>query len=68
MSFCHPASMTALVLLVASGHTGVPRVRTAPEASDVALFVLAVLAVWFVRRRLRARFHTRDQRPPTRRD
>ena len=34
--------------------------RTAPEVSDVALFVVAVLAVWFVRRRLRARFRRKD--------
>ena len=35
--------------------------RTAPEWSDVALFVVAVLAVWFVRRRLRDRFRRRDR-------
>ena len=34
--------------------------RTAPEPSDVALFAVAVLAVWFVRRRLRARFRRED--------
>lgn len=43
------------VLAVASGHTGVARVRTGPELSDAALFVMAVLGVWFVRRGLRAR-------------
>lgn len=52
--------MTALILAVASGHTGVARVRTGPELSDVALFVVAALAVWFVRRALRARFRKRD--------
>ena len=45
---------------VASGHTGVPRVRTGPELSDLALFALAVLAVWFVRRALRRRFAPKD--------
>ena len=54
--------MIALLLAVASGHTGVARVRTGPEASDVALFLLAVLAVWFVRRRLRTRFRDRPRR------
>ena len=34
--------------------------RTSPELSDVALFVLAALAVWFVRRSLRKRFGRRD--------
>ena len=43
-------------LAVASGHSGVPRPRTGPEASDIALFVCACLAVWFVRRALRRRF------------
>ena len=47
------------LLLAASGHSGVARVRTGPELSDAALFVAAVLAVWFVRRRLRARFRDR---------
>ncbi len=66
--------MIPLLLAVASGHTGVARVRTGPEASDVALFLLAVLAVWFVRRRLRARFRDRpnghrvNRRGPDRRD
>ncbi len=33
-----------------------PAARTAPEASDVALFVMAAAGVWFVRRALRRRF------------
>lgn len=41
---------------VASGHSGAARVRTGPELSDLALFVVAVLAIWFVRRALRRRF------------
>lgn len=40
---------------VASGHTGVPTPRTGPEPSDIALFLLAALALWFVRRTLRRR-------------
>ncbi len=38
------------------GHSGVAGVRTSPELSDVALFVMAVVAVWLVRRALRRRF------------
>ena len=45
---------------VASGHTGTPRVRSGPELSDLALFVVAALAVWFVRRALRRRFAAKD--------
>ena len=41
--------------LVDSGHTGVPVPRTVPELSDLALFVMAALGVWLVRRALRAR-------------
>ncbi len=41
---------------VPSGHTGVPRPRTGPELSDLALFALACVAVWLVRRALRRRF------------
>ena len=43
------------VLVVPSGHTGVPVPRTGPELSDVALFILAAVALWFVRRALRRR-------------
>ena len=45
-----------LILTTASGHTGVVRHRYHPELSDLALFAVAVLAVWFVRRALRRRF------------
>ena len=48
--------MPILSALVASGHSGTVHPRTAPELSDVALFVVAVLAVWFVRRAMRRRF------------
>jgi hypothetical protein len=34
-----------------------PPQRTAPELSDIALFGFACLALWFVRRALRRRFH-----------
>lgn len=44
------------VLSVAFGHTGVPTApRTHPERSDVALFAVATLGVWIVRRALRRR-------------
>ncbi len=45
-----------LTIAVQSGHSGVVRPRTGPEASDIALFVFAAVAVWLVRRALRARF------------
>lgn len=45
-----------LPLLSSAAHSGVARPRTAPELSDVALFALAVAAVWLVRRGLRRRF------------
>lgn len=48
------------LLAVASGHTGTPHVRTGPELSDLALFAVAALAVWLVRRALRRRFTPRD--------
>jgi uncharacterized membrane-anchored protein len=41
------------------GHSGSAGVRTGPELSDLALFAVAVLIVWFVRRRLRKR-HRKD--------
>lgn len=51
--------MPALLLLAAAtidnGHTGVARPRTAPELSDIALFVVAVAIVWLTRRALRRR-------------
>lgn len=41
--------------IVDNGHTGVARVRRAPEWSDIALFAVAVLAIWLTRRALRRR-------------
>ncbi len=49
-------------LAVTPAHTGVAKIRTGPELSDIALFVMAALGVWLVRRAMRARFAktTRD--------
>ena len=56
--------MNALPLLaVQSGHSGIVHPRTGPELSDIALFVVAAVGVWLVRRALRKRFLKR--RPPT---
>lgn len=35
---------------------GAPHQRTSPELSDIALFLMAVAGIWFVRRALRKRF------------
>lgn len=53
----------ALVLLAAPAfaHSGIPTVRTGPEPSDIALFVVAALGIWLVRRAIRARFAKRDR-------
>ncbi len=49
--------MIALPLLaVQSGHSGIVHPRTGPELSDIALFVVAVMGVFLVRRALRKRF------------
>lgn len=47
-----------MIALVAA-HSGAVRERTGPELSDVALFVLAVAAVAFLRWALRRRFAAR---------
>ena len=60
--------MIALALLVASGHDGIIRHRSAPELSDIALFVMAALGVWFARRALRRRFAAKADAEPTRED
>ncbi len=41
--------------LADNGHSGVATARTGPELSDIALFVVAVIAVWLTRRALRNR-------------
>ena len=40
----------------AGAHTGVAKIRTAPELSDIALFLMACAGVWLARRAMRARF------------
>ena len=59
------ASMVAALSVVpaAAAHTGVAGDRTAPELSDIALAVFAVVAIWFVRRALRARFRRDSDEP-----
>lgn len=55
--------LLVLALLAApayAAHTGVPRVRTGPEASDVTLFIVAAFGVWLVRRAMRSRFARKD--------
>ncbi|MEG3176271.1 hypothetical protein U1872_08530 [Sphingomonas sp. RB3P16] len=47
---------------LAAPHSGVVKVRTGPELSDIILFVVAALGVWLVRRAMRARFAKRDTR------
>lgn len=47
--------------LVARPHSGVIHSRSMPELSDIALFGMAVLGVWIVRRAMRARFAGRRE-------
>ncbi|MDQ2877993.1 MAG: PEP-CTERM sorting domain-containing protein [Pseudomonadota bacterium] len=56
----------ALAILIAAPafaapHSGHPTPRTGPEPSDIALFVLACIGVWLVRRAMRARFAKRPK-------
>ncbi|MFA6113003.1 MAG: hypothetical protein WC729_03405 [Sphingomonas sp.] len=44
-----------------AAHSGVAKPRTSPELSDIALFVMAALGVWLVRRAMRARFAKRQK-------
>lgn len=44
------------ILSVAGGHSGIVHRRTGPEWSDIALFGVAALGVWLVRRAMRRRF------------
>jgi hypothetical protein len=53
--------MPLLLTLSEAVHTGVPKVRTGPELSDIALFVMAAIGVWIARRALRARFAKRHK-------
>ena len=45
---------------LAAPHSGVVKVRTGPELSDIVLFGVAALGVWLVRRAMRKRFAKRD--------
>ena len=54
-----PLLLTVPLLVAATGHDDAPHPRTAPELSDAALFVFAVVAVWLARRALRRRGTTR---------
>jgi hypothetical protein len=44
-------------------HSGLVRTRSMPELSDIALFAVAVLGVWIVRRAMRARFRRQASQP-----
>lgn len=57
------------ILAVESGHSGVVHPRTGPELSDIALFAVAGIAVFLLRRALRKRFLKRPpNRPPRTKD
>jgi hypothetical protein len=60
MRFLLPLLLLVTPALAQTGHDGVIRPRTAPEASDIALFVAAVIAVWLTRRALRRRAARKD--------
>jgi hypothetical protein len=45
---------------VAGGHSGTVHPRTGPAWSDLALFVVAAIGLWLVRRALRRRFTKKD--------
>lgn len=53
----------APALALAATGPGAPHQRTSPELSDIALFVMAVLGVWLVRRSLRKRFEKKVEPP-----
>lgn len=49
--------MTVVAILsVAGGHSGTIHRKTGPEWSDIALFVVAAVGIWLVRRAMRRRF------------
>lgn len=52
-------ALLAAPALAQGGHSGTAGVRTGPELSDLWLFIVAALIVWFVRRSLRNR-HRKD--------
>lgn len=43
------------IMTPTNGHSGIVRVRTHPELSDIGLFVLAIAAIWLLRRAMRRR-------------
>lgn len=47
--------LVATPALAAAPHSGVAKVRTGPEPSDIALFAMAAGGVYLVRRTMRAR-------------
>lgn len=52
--------MTVVTILsIAGGHSGTVHRKTGPEWSDLALFVVAAVGVWLVRRAMRSRFARR---------
>jgi len=51
----HALAMLIAAPALAAAH-GADGARTMPELSDFALFACAAAGLWFVRRRLRARF------------
>lgn len=60
--------MAFLSFTASAAHTGVPVARTGPAASDIALFAMAAIGVFLVRRALRKRFTKPRQKPPADRD
>ena len=61
MRFLVAILIAAPALAVTPAHIGVPKIRTGPELSDIALFVMAAVGVWLVRRAMRARFAKRPK-------
>jgi len=51
-----PLLLVAVPAVGRAAHSGTAGVRTGPELSDLALFAVAALAVWLVRRALRRRY------------
>jgi hypothetical protein len=52
--------LIATPALAQTAHSGATATRSMPELSDIALFALAALSIWFVRRAMRARFRKAD--------
>lgn len=50
------ASLSLPAAAQTAAHSGVVTARTGPEPSDIALFALAAVGVWLVRRAMRRRF------------